>query len=149
MMRIWGKLLIPLFVLPLPPAVPAQTSIRINQVGYTPRSLKCAVLGSETAIGAPRRFFVCDALTDSILWESGEIRPCGPWGPFQETWRLDFTRFEEEGGVCIRAGSAQGTDIQQGRTLTGISSMLPGTGGTLFLWGKTSSLRTSDRTTRR
>jgi endoglucanase len=102
-----ARVLIPLFVLALPHAVPAQTSIRINQLGYTPRSLKYAVLASETAIEAPRRFFVCDALTDSILWESGEIRPCGPWGPFQETWRLDFTRFEEEGGVFIRAGSAR------------------------------------------
>lgn len=104
MMRMWGKLLIPLFVLAAPPPVPAQTCIRINQLGYTPRSLKCAVLGSETAIEAPRRFFVCDALTDSIVWESGEIRTCGSWGPFGETYRLDFTQFEREGGVYIRAG---------------------------------------------
>ncbi|HEX7574349.1 MAG TPA: glycoside hydrolase family 9 protein [Bacteroidota bacterium] len=103
----WEKLLIPLFVLAQPPPVPAQTWIRINQLGYTPRSLKCAVLASETAMEAPRRFFVCDALTDSIVWVSGEICPCGPWGPFRETYRLDFTGFEKEGGVFLRAGDAR------------------------------------------
>ena len=106
MTRMSGNLLIPLLVIAAAPHLPAQTWIRINQLGYTPRSIKCAVLASETAMTPPRRFSVCDALTDSILWESGEIRPSGPWGPFRETYRLDFTRFEKEGGVFLRAGDA-------------------------------------------
>lgn len=87
-------------------AAAAQTSIRINRVGYTPRAVKCAVLASPAALEAPREFTVCDALTDSVLWTSHAVSPCGAWGPFRGTYRLDFTPFRNEGGVYIRAGDA-------------------------------------------
>ncbi len=78
--------------------------IRINQAGYTPRSVKCAVLASDTLLESPRLFEICDALTGSVLWTSGTVTHSGAWGPFRDAYRLDFTSYANEGGVFLRAG---------------------------------------------
>ncbi|HTO95340.1 MAG TPA: glycoside hydrolase family 9 protein, partial [Bacteroidota bacterium] len=85
----------------------AQTVIRINQLGYTPAQRKCAIYASVSPASVPASFAVCDALTDSVLWESRRVTNCGPWGPFALTCRLDFTPFRSTGGVYIRAGGAR------------------------------------------
>ena len=106
MKRTPGQFFIPLvLILALHCQVSSQPVIRINQAGYRPHSVKCAVLASDTFIGAPGQFEVCDALTGAVLWTSRVIEPCGAWGPFGETYRLDFTPFSREGGVFLRAGN--------------------------------------------
>ena len=98
----------------------AQTVIRINQLGYTPASYKCAVYASVPRAHAPASFAVCDALTDSVLWESRRVIDCGPWGPFGLTCRLDFSPFQSIGGVYILAGGVRspvfpvGDDVYDG-----------------------------------
>ena len=105
MKRAPAKIFVPfILILALTPEVSSQPVIRINQTGYTPRSVKCAVLASDTPMDAPQRFDVCDAVTDSVLWTSRAIQGCGAWGPFRETYRLDFTSYAKEGGVFLRAG---------------------------------------------
>ncbi|HTY59028.1 MAG TPA: glycoside hydrolase family 9 protein [Bacteroidota bacterium] len=107
-------------MLALPHEGSSQAVIRINQAGYTPRSVKCALLCCDTPAGAPREFDVCDALTESVLWTSRSVTPCGAWGPFRETYRLDFSPYAREGGVYLRAGDVTspvfrvGTDVYDG-----------------------------------
>lgn len=85
----------------------AQTVIRINQLGYTPASRKCAVYAAVPAGRAPDSFCVCDALTDSVVWRSRRLDACGAWGPFSIACRLDFTSCRYRGGVYLLAGGVR------------------------------------------
>ena len=81
-----------------------QARIRINQAGYLPQAVKVAVLLSKQEMTLSS-FELCDALTGEVVWRSGRITPCGPYGTFPSVFRLDFSAFGKEGGWYLRAGS--------------------------------------------
>ena len=86
--------------------VSAQGWIRINQLGYTPGSVKVAVLVSKENLN-PGRFEVYNLLTGEKSFISKKIMPYGPYGPFVSTFRLDFSDFRTVGSYVIRVGKVQ------------------------------------------
>ena len=73
-----------------------QSWIRINQVGYQPKSVKVAVLGSKEEIHSSA-FEVRDFLTDEVVFQSQQVKSSGSYACFKSTWRLDFSDLEETG----------------------------------------------------
>jgi endoglucanase len=79
----------------------AQSWIRINQLGYTPASIKVAVFLSKDA-NLPKNFSIYDVLTDKIVYSSKNIRNYGAYGQFQSSLRMDFSDFKSTGSYYIK-----------------------------------------------
>lgn len=77
-----------------------QCWIRINQLGYLTNSVKVAVLVSKDDL-SPDNFSIKDALTESVVFESNEIRPFGGLWSFKSTFRLDFSELQTSGAFFI------------------------------------------------
>ncbi len=89
-------------------AVPAQTPgiwIRINQLGYAPASPKVAVLAAKQKITVTG-FELLDAVTNQTVFKGNAGKSFGKYGPFEDTYRLDFSVFNKQGKYFIRAGNA-------------------------------------------
>src|SRR5687768_12165766 len=75
---------------------PAAAWIRINQLGYTPASKKVAVWGSkeEARIAS---FRLVDSATGRTVYSARAGRAFGAYGPFVQTYRLDFSAYRKPG----------------------------------------------------
>src|SRR5690606_1722765 len=79
--------------------------VRINQLGYAPNGIKVAVWGSlinDTLTS----FSLIDAHTNKELLKKKTGKNYGEYGPFVQTYRLDFSTFTDTGSFYIKAGSA-------------------------------------------
>jgi hypothetical protein len=76
--------------------------IRINQLGYAPGSLKTAVLGSDKKITA-EDFVIINAETKEVVFKKNIGVNFDKYGPFNNTYRLDFSSFNKSGKYFIRA----------------------------------------------
>lgn len=76
--------------------------IRINQLGYTPNSIKKAILLSESKMGI-QSFSIHDALTDAKLQEFSSVQDLGAFEQFASVYSLDFSGFKTEGAFYIKA----------------------------------------------
>jgi endoglucanase len=81
----------------------SQSWIRINQLGYTPDSKKVAVMVSKDQLNI-KDFSLCNALTDEIVLSSKQVKSFESWGPFQSSFRLDFSSLVSTGAYYIQAG---------------------------------------------
>ncbi|MDX5483293.1 MAG: glycoside hydrolase family 9 protein [Hymenobacteraceae bacterium] len=88
----------------IPPAR-EQAWIRINQLGYTPAGIKVAVWGSKSN-GKLRRFQLIDATTHKVVFRGKAGQAYGAYGPFRESYRLNFTAFTQPGSYYLKAGNA-------------------------------------------
>ncbi|HEY6899982.1 MAG TPA: glycoside hydrolase family 9 protein [Puia sp.] len=79
--------------------------IRINQLGYAPDGPKTAVLAAKAPIGATT-FELVDAASHRTVLSVPVGRSFGPYGPFTDTRRLDFSIFKKQGRYYIKAGAA-------------------------------------------
>lgn len=80
----------------------AQTWIRINQLGYKPEQKKVAVLVSNTLIN-PTGFVVRDFASDKVVYRGRVSKDFGTYGPFQHTFRMDFSDFRASGVYYVEA----------------------------------------------
>jgi endoglucanase len=85
-----------------------QSFIRVNQLGYTPNSVKVAVLVSKdnqqiSTINLINSFDLVDALTDEKVFTSHSIKAYGSWGAFTSACRLNFSAFTTQGAYYIAA----------------------------------------------
>lgn len=76
--------------------------IRINQLGYTPNSIKVAVLISKENIDVSS-FAVYDT-TGSKIFESSHVESFGSYTSFASAFRLNFSELKTEGKFYIAAG---------------------------------------------
>lgn len=83
-----------------------QAWIRINQLGYTPGGVKIAVWATKSA-GKIESFRLINAETDEKVFESNAGTAFGAYGPFTETYRLDFSAFTDTGTFYLTAGDAK------------------------------------------
>jgi len=81
------------------------TVVRINQLGYAPSGIKVAVWGSLRA-DTLTSFSLIDAHTNKELLKKETGKSYGAYGPFMQTYRLDFSTFTDTGSFYIKAGSA-------------------------------------------
>lgn len=80
-----------------------QSWVRINQLGYTEKDVKVAVLVSKNAI-ACSRFSVIDAATNNVVYTSDQVQGFPAYAAFKSSFRLNFTAFQKPGNYYIKAG---------------------------------------------
>lgn len=81
----------------------ANAWIRVNQLGYTPTGNKVAILGSKQKITSST-FELINTATQQSIYKSKASTSFGKYGPFTETYRLDFSTFNTPGTYFLKAG---------------------------------------------
>jgi hypothetical protein len=79
--------------------------IRINQLGYPSTGSKVAVLGSKSLIKI-NKFELVDAGTKKVVFSASAGQSFGEYGPFKDSYRLDFSNYKKKGNYILRAGNA-------------------------------------------
>ncbi|EOR96650.1 : hypothetical protein [Arcticibacter svalbardensis MN12-7] len=85
--------------------------IRINQLGYSPVSVKVAVLGSK-GNQKFKTFQLIEVSTSRIVFKSKTSKNYGAYGPFASSYRFDFTKFKTLGTYYLKSGSTQSPEFQ-------------------------------------
>jgi peptidoglycan/xylan/chitin deacetylase (PgdA/CDA1 family) len=83
-----------------------QSWIRINQLGYTPGGVKVAVYGSKKS-SMLQAFQLIDASTGAQVFQNSAGNSFGAYGPFTQSYRLDFSKFTKPGRYYLQAGDAR------------------------------------------
>ncbi len=89
--------------------VDEQSWIRINLLGYKPGNSKVAIWCSKVD-KAIKTFQLIDANSKKIVFSSGAGKPFGAYGPFTQTYRLNFSDFKKAGRYYLQAGGARSPD---------------------------------------
>ncbi|WP_071891032.1 glycoside hydrolase family 9 protein [Flavisolibacter tropicus] len=79
--------------------------IRINQLGYQPQSTKVAVWGSK-GTETISSFQLIDSASRKVVLTVNAGQPFGAYGPFTQTYRLDFSAYKTPGIYYLKAGTA-------------------------------------------
>ena len=82
------------------------TWIRINQLGYTPTGIKIAVWCSKETTTL-KTFQLVDAKTKKIAFSGSAGKPFGSYGPFSQTYRLNFSAFSKPGQYYLQGGGVK------------------------------------------
>src|SRR5690606_11582805 len=87
------------------------TWIRVNQLGYRPASKKVAVWVSKRD-HAVKTFALRDVKSNKVVFKDKPSRPFGAYGPFLQSYRLDFTAFEKKGEYILEVDGVQSPIIR-------------------------------------
>lgn len=96
-----------------------QSWIRTNLLGYKPAGSKVAVWCSKEAAGI-EAFRLLDSATGKVVFTAKAGRSFGAYGPFKNTFRLNFSSFKKPGIYYLQAGTAKspyfaiGNDVYKG-----------------------------------
>jgi len=91
-----------------------QSWVRINQLGYTPTGTKVAVWCSKEA-QTIQQFQLVDSATGKVVFTGKAGQPFGAYGPFTQTYRLNFSAYQQPGTYYIKAGDAQSPNFKIGK----------------------------------
>jgi hypothetical protein len=80
--------------------------IRINQIGYLPGGIKVAVWCS-TDSSTIKNWQLVDALTKKFVLNGKAGKAFGAYGPFKQSFRLDFSSFKKPGKYYLQAGATK------------------------------------------
>lgn len=85
--------------------------IRINQLGYTPMSIKVAVFGAfeNATLGS---FSLHNTSTNKQVFSSKAPEKKGAYGPFKSSYRLDFSDFKTPGNYYILANGVKSPEFR-------------------------------------
>lgn len=81
----------------------AKSWIRINQLGYQPNGIKVAVWCSKEKKNI-RKWELVDVVSNKTVTAGSAGKSFGAYGPFVQTYRLDFSAFKKPGQYYLRAG---------------------------------------------
>ncbi|MEO7263821.1 MAG: glycoside hydrolase family 9 protein [Ferruginibacter sp.] len=93
--------------------------IRINQLGYLPQGIKVAVYCSKDS-RAIETWQLVDAKTKKIVSSGNPGKAFGAYGPFTQTYRLDFSAFTKPGKYYLQTAGIKspeftiGNDVYKG-----------------------------------
>ena len=87
--------------------------VRINQLGYQPNGVKVAVWCSkdESAISS---WQLVDAASKKIAYNGKPGKTFGSYGPFKQTYRLNFSSFKKPGRYYLQAGGVRSPEFEIG-----------------------------------
>ena len=91
-----------------------QSWIRINQLGYLPAGKKVAVWCSKND-ETIQQFQLVDSATGKVVYTGNAGKAFGAYGPFTQTYRLNFSAFNKPGTYAVKAGSAQSPYFKIGK----------------------------------
>jgi endoglucanase len=100
-------------LLTCPGKLTGQAWIRINQLGYTPGGIKVAIWCSKEKY-AVANFRLVNAKTKKIALTAIAGKAFGAYGPFKQSYRLNFSNFKEPGEYYLQAGGAISAPFQIG-----------------------------------
>jgi endoglucanase len=95
------------------------TWIRINQLGYLPSSSKVAVWVSVDNEEI-KNWELYDANTHKVVAKGSAGKAFGAYGPFKQSYRLNFSTFKKAGSYYLKAGGVKspvfpiGSDVYKG-----------------------------------
>ncbi|MCF1713194.1 glycoside hydrolase family 9 protein [Flavihumibacter sp. RY-1] len=84
--------------------------IRINQLGYLPQGTKAAVWGSKENMSIST-FQLVDVSTGKKVFTGKAGTAFGAYGPFQQSYRLNFSAFKKPGRYYLEAGQARSPEF--------------------------------------
>ncbi|MBL7745066.1 MAG: glycoside hydrolase family 9 protein [Chitinophagaceae bacterium] len=87
--------------------------IRINQLGYTPGGIKVAVWCSKEETGI-NTWQLIEATTKRIATSGKAGSNFGGYGPFRQTYRLNFSHFKKPGRYYLQAGGVKSPEFEIG-----------------------------------
>ncbi|MBC7873312.1 MAG: glycoside hydrolase family 9 protein, partial [Ferruginibacter sp.] len=93
--------------------------IRVNQLGYTPGGIKVAVWCSKEQL-AVSSWHLTDIQSGKIVATGKTGKSFGYYGPFKQTYRIDFSAYKKPGRYYLQAGGARspefiiGEDVYKG-----------------------------------
>lgn len=90
-----------------------QAWIRINQLGYTPKGIKVAVYCAKE-VPHIKTFNLVETGTDKIVFEGKPGDTFGKYGPFTQTYRLNFSSFTKAGKYYLVADGAKSPEFEIG-----------------------------------
>ena len=88
-----------------------QSWIRINQLGYLPNGIKVAVWCSKSELGISDWKLV-DADSKKIVFSGTPSQAFGAYGPFKQTYRLNFSAFKKPGRYYLEAGETKSPEFE-------------------------------------
>jgi endoglucanase len=90
--------------------------IRINQLGYKPASSKVAVWCSKDSVTI-KTFQLVDAVSKKFVYAAAAGKPFGAYGPFKQTYRLNFTAFKKPGKYYLQSGGVKSPEFEIGENV--------------------------------
>lgn len=90
--------------------------IRINQLGYLPNGIKVAVLCSKEQL-AVSSWQLVDANTSKIVFEDATAKPFGDYGPFRQTYRLNFSSYKKPGRYYLQVDETRSSEFEIGENV--------------------------------
>lgn len=91
----------------------ASSWIRINQLGYRPGGVKVAVWCSKDQL-AVSSWQLVDAALKKIVYNGTPGKAFGAYGPFKQSYRLDFSAFKKPGRYYLQAGGVKSPEFEIG-----------------------------------
>src|SRR4029079_19176168 len=90
--------------------------VRINQLGYTPSGVKVAVWCSkeQLAIG---NWQLVDAASNKTVFSETAAKAFGAYGPFIQTYRLNFSSFQKPGRYFLKVGDVKSAEFEIGNNV--------------------------------
>src|SRR5690606_41870828 len=85
--------------------------IRINQLGYIPSGIKVAVWCSKDS-KTIREWKLVDAKSGKTVAKGPAGKPFGEYGPFTQTYRLNFSDFQKPGRYYLQAGGIRSPEFK-------------------------------------
>ncbi|MBC3541537.1 glycoside hydrolase family 9 protein [Rufibacter sediminis] len=98
------------FQLQAQPTAPAW--IRINQMGYAPAGVKVAVWATKSPEATISRFELVEAKSGKTVLKKNAGQGFGAYGPFTQTYRLDFSDFSKPGNYYLRVGPVRSPEFK-------------------------------------
>lgn len=89
------------------------TWVRINQLGYKLEAKKVAVWVSKRDQPL-KEFLLKDIKTNKIVFKGSASQPFGKYGPFVQSYRLDFSTLQQKGEYILDADGVQSPIIRIG-----------------------------------
>ena len=90
--------------------------IRINLLGYQPNSVKVAVWCSKQQL-AIDNWQLVDTKTNQIVFKGHAGKAFGAYGPFKQTYRLNFSSFNKTGRYYLEAGGVKSPEFEIGNNV--------------------------------
>jgi len=87
------------------------TWIRINYLGYKPNGIKVAVWCSKEN-SAIKTFQLINAQTKKIAFNASAGKAFGAYGPFSQTYRLNFSSFKKPGKYYLQVGKTKSPEFR-------------------------------------
>jgi endoglucanase len=87
------------------------TWIRINQLGYKPNGIKVAVWCTKEEKGITNWELV-NAQNGKVVFSGVSNKDFGAYGPYRQTARLNFTKFNKTGRYFLRAGIVKSPEFE-------------------------------------